>query len=270
VDTTIAWLGLGHMGAPMARRLLDRGHQLTVWNRSPQRATPLADVGAQVARSPAVAAADADIVITMLSDADALDGVLFGDNGVINGLRPGGILVQMSTIGPRALREIAGKLPAGTELVDAPVVGSTPAAISGSLTVLTGGSAVALDQVEPILSALGTIRRCGELGSASSMKLVVNTGMVAAVAAVADAVALADAVGVSREAALAMMKEGPLGGAVNRVTTPAHFSVALAAKDLRLAMAAAGVALPVANAAANRLNDAMAAGRADDDIAALI
>jgi 3-hydroxyisobutyrate dehydrogenase-like beta-hydroxyacid dehydrogenase len=270
VDNTIAWLGLGHMGAPMARRILDHGHHLTVWNRSPQRATPLAEAGAQVARSPAAAAASADLVITMLSDSDALNGVLFGDNGALAGMRPGGILVQMSTIGPQAVREIAGKLPSGAELVDAPVVGSTPAAVAGSLTVLAAGNAAALDRVEPTLSELGNVRRCGELGSGSAMKLVVNTGMVVSVAAVADALAVADAVGVSREAALSAMQTGPLSGVVSRVTGPAQFSVALSAKDLSLAMNAAGVPLPVTEGAAKRLNDAIAVGLADRDLAAIV
>jgi 3-hydroxyisobutyrate dehydrogenase-like beta-hydroxyacid dehydrogenase len=202
VKNAIAWLGLGHMGSPMARRLLDHGHQMIVWNRSPQRAQPLAEAGARVAQSPAAAAGEADVVITMLSDPDALDGVLFGENGAVNGLRPGSTLVEMSTIGPQAVRAIAGKLPRGIDMVDAPVAGSTTAAMSGTLTVLAGGSAEVLDRVEPILSNLGTVRRCGELGSGQSLKLVVNTALLTAVAGLADALAVADAVGVAREMAL--------------------------------------------------------------------
>lgn len=270
VDTTIAWLGLGHMGAPMARRLLDHGLAVTVWNRSPQRTGPLHAAGARVARSPAAAAEGADAVITMLSDADALEGVLFGDNGALAGLRPGGTLVDMSTVGPRALHTIARKLPPDTELIDAPVAGSTTAAVAGTLTILAGGSPRALDRMQPVLSVLGSVRRCGELGSGAALKLVLNTGLLTAVAAVADALAVADAVGVSRETALEALQAGPLGGAVTRVTGPAQFSVALAAKDLALALSTTPVPLPVTTAAATRMSNAMATGLADADIAAIV
>ena len=261
MNTAIAWLGLGHMGSPMARRLLDHGHQLIVWNRSPERAQPLAEAGARVAQSPAAAASEADVVITMLSDPDAVDGVLFGENGAVNGLRPGSTLVEMSTIGPQAVRTIAGKLPQGIDMVDAPVVGSTTAAMSGTLTVLAGGSAEVLDRVEPILSNLGTVRRCGQLASGQSLKLVVNTALLTAVA---------DAVGVARERALEALKTGPLGTVVGRVTSPAQFSISLAAKDLRLALDAASGPLPVTSAAAARMDDAIAAGLADADIGAIV
>ena len=270
MNTAIAWLGLGHMGSPMARRLLDHGHQLIVWNSSPERAQPLAEAGARVAQSPAAAASEADVVITMLSDPDAVDGVLFGENGAVNGLRPGSTLVEMSTIGPQAVRTIAGKLPQGIDMVDAPVVGSTTAAMSGTLTVLAGGSAEVLDRVEPILSNLGTVRRCGQLASGQSLKLVVNTALLTAVAGLADALAVADAVGVARERALEALKTGPLGTVVGRVTSPAQFSISLAAKDLRLALDAASGPLPVTSAAAARMDDAIAAGLADADIGAIV
>jgi 3-hydroxyisobutyrate dehydrogenase-like beta-hydroxyacid dehydrogenase len=270
VTTAIAWLGLGHMGAPMARRMLDQGHQLTVWNRTPQRTEPLAKAGARVAQSPSAAAAEADYVITMLTDFQALDGVLFGDNGVLAGMRPGGVLVQMSTISPEEIRSVARRMPAGTELVDSPVVGSTPAAKSGSLAILTGGKPATLDRVEPLLEPLGTVRRVGDIGAGSALKLVINTGMLVAVAALGEAMALADTVGVSREVALEAMKAGPLGGAVQRVTGAAQFSLALAAKDLRLAMTTADIPLPMTDITAARMAEMISAGQADQDIAVMV
>ncbi len=253
----------------MARRMLDQGHQLTVWNRTPQRTEPFAEAGARVARSPSAAVADADIVVTMLADFAAVESVLFGDNGVLAGLRPGAVLVQMSTISPAEIRSVAGRMPAGAELVDSPVVGSTPAARSGSLVILTGGPAATLARVEPLLAPLGTIRRCGDIGAGSSLKLVVNTGLLVAVAAVGEAMTLADKVGVSREVALEAMKAGALNGVVSRVTGAAQFAVRLAAKDLRLAMTSSGVPLPMTAIAAARLTEAMAAGKGDEDIAVL-
>jgi 3-hydroxyisobutyrate dehydrogenase len=126
--TAICLLGTGTMGAPMARRLLAAGHAVTVWNRNVSRAAPLADAGARVVASPAEAAALADIAITMLTDAVAVDAVLFGPDGALSALRPGSCVVQMSTIGPTAVRRLAGRMPAGIELVDAPVGGSASAA----------------------------------------------------------------------------------------------------------------------------------------------
>jgi 3-hydroxyisobutyrate dehydrogenase-like beta-hydroxyacid dehydrogenase len=199
----------------------------------------------------------------------ALAGVLFGENGALTERRSGRTLVDMSTIGPLALRDIAGRLPPDTQIVDAPVTGSTTAVASGALSILASGSDEVLDRVQPMLSAIGTVRRCGELGSGEALKLVINTALLTGVAALADTLTVADAVGVSREAALAALSTGPLGSAVARVTSPAQFSVGLAAKDLELALATTPVPLPVASAAAGRMHDAITAGLAGADIAAI-
>jgi 3-hydroxyisobutyrate dehydrogenase len=265
----VAVLGLGHMGVRMARRLVESGHEVTVWNRSAGRTVD----GARVADSPASAVSDADVVITMLTDGDAVSSVLFGPSGAAPALRPGTTVVEMSTIGLEALGAIAQRLPDGVELVDAPVTGSTAAAESGSLTILAGASDATLDGVRDVLDALGTVRHCGGPGSGAALKLVLNTALVTAVASLADALSVADAVGVPRETALDALRAGPLGIAVQRLTGgTGHFAVGLALKDLDLALGAAGSSgdLPAARAAGVRMRAAIDAGHGGDDISTLI
>lgn len=260
----VAVLGLGHMGAPIARRLVEQGHRVSVWNRTPARAAAI--TGARAAASPADAAAGAAVVITMLTDGPTVSAVVAQAN-----LAPGTTLVDMSTIGPDAVRALRAGLPAGVDLVDAPVAGSVDAAASGKLRVLAGGDSEVVDRVEPILSALGQVRRCGGLGSGAALKLVINTALVTALASLADVLAVADSVGVARPDALDALKASPLGAAVQRALDGGgQFAIALAAKDLDLALGAAGGGLPVAEAAQAQLRAAMAAGDGSLDLAAVI
>lgn len=247
--TTIASLGLGRVGAPVAGRLLAAGHEVHVWDRTPDRAAPLVAAGARAAPSPAAAVSAAEVVITMLTDAAAVEAVLFGPDGAAAALRPGACLVQMSTIGPDEVRALALRVPG---LIDAPVAGSVAEAAAGELIILAGGTSEALGRAGPVLAALGTVRRCGEAGAGAALKLVLNTALVTAMAALADALAVAAAAGVDRAAALDVLAGGPLGGAVGRaLAAGASFPVALAAKDLRLARDLLGTAAaPVAKAAA--------------------
>ncbi|MFC7218614.1 NAD(P)-binding domain-containing protein [Streptomyces polyrhachis] len=263
--TEIAFLGLGSMGLPMARRLLDAGHPLTVWNRTASRAEPLAAAGARVARTPAEAVAGAAVVVTMLADPAAVTAVLLD---AAPALRPGAMVVEMSTIGPDAVHALAARLPAGTALVDAPVMGSTPRARAGELTILAGGGAVA--RVEPVLAALGTVVRCGPLGSGAALKLVNNTAVITALAAVAESLALAASLGVDREAAERSLAAGPLAGVMARAAdTESRFALGLASKDLRLAHDAAG-GLPLAAAAGERLRATAEAEGAAADLSAVV
>ena len=268
----VAVLGLGHMGTPMARRLVDAGHPVTVWNRTAGRADAV--VGATVADTPAAAVDGAGVVITMLTDGAAVESVLFGESGAAAALADGSTLVEMSTIGPAALAAITRRLPPGVAIVDAPVTGSTGAAAAGTLTILAGGPDEAVTRVEPVLAALGTVRRCGGPGSGAALKLVLNTALVTALTSLVDVLAVADALGVARASAQEALASGPLGVAVQRAPAGAgHFAIRLAAKDLDLALAG-GVAsageLPLAEAAGTRLRAAIAGGVGEDDIARLI
>lgn len=239
----IAVLGLGHMGAPIARRLAAHGFSVTAWSRTPR----LVD-GVTVVRDAAAAVRDADVVITMLTDGPVVVEV------VTAARLPGtATLVDMSTIGPDAVRDLAAVLPAGVDLVDAPVAGSTGAAEGGTLRVFAGGTTAAIDRVAPVLAVLGEVRRCGPSGSGAAMKVVLNTALVTALAALAEALQVAGAVGVPRAEALEALRTGPLGIAVERVLAPraAHFAVRLAAKDLALSVGDRD--LPVAVAAGRHL-----------------
>jgi 3-hydroxyisobutyrate dehydrogenase-like beta-hydroxyacid dehydrogenase len=255
---TIAVLGTGHMGAQLARRLLGAGHTVTVWNRTPERAAPLTEDGARLATSPADAVRDVSFVLTMLADATAVEAVLCGADGAAAALRPGTCVIDMSTIGPEAVGNIAKRLPDGISLVDAPVAGSADAAAAGQLTVLLGGEKRDIDRVATLLEPLGAIRRCGGPGSGAAVKLVVNTALLTGLAALADTLAVASAVGVDRDTALDLIKAGPLGGAVPRaVSRGAVFPLSLAEKDMGLALAELGNApAPVARATARALHDA--------------
>ncbi|MFJ8080936.1 NAD(P)-dependent oxidoreductase [Streptomyces sp. NPDC096205] len=245
----IAFLGLGHMGAPMARRLLRAGHPLTVWNRTAAKADPLVAEGALRAGTPAEAVQDAEVVITMLTGPDALDAVAAE---AAPALRSGARWVEMSSVGPDAVRELAARLGDGTTVVDAPVMGSTDKAATGELGILAGGD---VDSVAGILAHLGTVTRTGGPGSGAALKLAVNTGVIGGVALVAESLRLADALGVDPATSRAALAAGPLGGVVARAFAEGvHFGTGLAVKDLDLAVKAAE--LPVVTAVLERLRSA--------------
>ncbi|MFE6910570.1 NAD(P)-dependent oxidoreductase [Streptomyces erythrochromogenes] len=227
-----AFLGLGRMGAPMARHLLARGHRLTVWNRTPEKTRPLEEAGATVADTPAEAVRDADLVITMLADPAALLAVA---ESVLPALRPGVHWIDTSTVGPEAVRGLAGRLPEGVTLTDAPVMGSVDRAATGELWVLAGGDPLP-GPVRRVLDALGEVTVCGPAGSGAALKLVLISAAVGGVALVTEALRLGGALGLPEDLVRAQLARGPLAGAVARAYAgAAHFPVALAAKDVALA-----------------------------------
>ena len=230
-------LGTGNMGTAIAQRLLSTGHEVHVWNRDTARMAASVDLGARGWATPAEAVKEADVVITMLTDAAAVDVVLFGPDGGAPHLRTGTCVVQMSTIGLQASWDIARRLPEGIDRLDAPVAGSVDAASKGALGVLASGPDTAVRRATPVLEALGTVRICGPFGAGTALKLVLNTALVTAMAALADTLTVADAVGIDRGTAIEALSAGPLGGAVKRGTASgAAFSFALAAKDIDLAL----------------------------------
>jgi 3-hydroxyisobutyrate dehydrogenase-like beta-hydroxyacid dehydrogenase len=255
VALMIAFLGLGRMGTPLARRLLAAGHDLMVWNRTEARTVPLAAAGAKVAATPADAVRDADVVITMLADGPALEAVT---TRIAPAMRPNACLIEMSTVGPAAVRALAERMP---NMVDAPVMGSVDRAADGTLTILAGGD---VDQVEAILSTFGTVVRCGGVGAGAARKVLLINAAIGAVVLTADVVALAAELGVPD--ALDVLSQGMLAGAVARIgATGADFPIRLAAKDIGLALDA--VSLPVLHAVRERLLDA---SNQDADLRALV
>lgn len=260
--TTVAFLGLGRMGTLMAGRVRLAGHDLIVWNRTPERARPLVAEGARAARTPAEAAREAEIVITMLADPAALEAVMTGPGGIAGAISPAACLVEMSTVGPKAALAARDRLPDGTGFVDAPVMGSVGPARSGELTVLAGGD---VDRVEKVLAIFGTVVRCGPAGSGAARKIVLISAAVAGVTLTGEVLALAEALGVPRDTALDALAAGPLTASVNRIkSTSSDFVIALAAKDLTLATDAAD--LPQLAAARDWLRTAAAEGAADVDV----
>ncbi|MEU8619724.1 NAD(P)-dependent oxidoreductase [Streptomyces sp. NPDC048623] len=259
----IAFLGLGTMGLPMARRLLDAGHPLTVWNRTPGKADPLVADGAVRAAGPAEAVADADVVVTMLADPAAARAVA---DAMLPALRPGTHWIDTSTIGPDAVRELTARLPEGVTLIDAPVMGSVDRAASGELLIFAGGDTA---PVADVLARLGTVTPCGGPGTGAALKLVLINTVIGGVALIGEALALSDALGLPRELALRTLGAGPLAGAVGRATaTGVHFPVSLAAKDVSLATAATAAKLPILEAVHQTLTrDPSLAG---EDLAAVV
>ena len=276
----LAFLGLGLMGTPMATRLLAAGHDLTVWNRTTAKTRSLAELGASVASSPAQAVAGVDAAITMVTDPAALEQVVLGADGVAAGLVPGQLLVDMSTVGPDAVRSVAARLPQGVVMVDAPVRGSVPEAIAGRLQIYVGADRADFERVEPILALLGAPHHVGGPGTGAATKVVVNSVLGAAIVAFGEALALGDALGLDRSALLDVLAESPIGSTVaaKRANVESgrylpNFKLSLALKDLRLVgefADRAGRPLEVASATRDWLERAAQAGAGDLDYSAVI
>lgn len=276
----IAFLGLGQMGTPMAGRLLNAGHHVTVWNRTPERTAPLVERGALAAATPAEAAAGVDVAITMVATPEALEQVVLGDEGLAAALTPGQILVDMSTVGPETVGEVRTRLPKGVSMVDAPVRGSVPQATGGHLDIFVGAAAEDFERVRPILETLGDVRHVGGPGSGASMKLVVNSVLGAAIVAFGEALALAKSLGLDRGTVVDVLAESPIGPVVQAKRAlveadryPPSFKLRHAAKDMRLVCEAsrgAGLDLREAPAAWSWLDEAAGLGSADLDFAAVV
>ena len=277
---TVAFCGLGQMGEPMAARILDGPDQLVVWNRTPERATALVERGARLARSPAEAAADADAVVTMVATPEALEAVVFGDDGIAAGMGDGTTLVDMSTVGPAAVRGLAARLAPGADVLDAPVLGSVRQATEGDLKIFVGGDEAVLDRCRAVLERMGRVTHLGPLGAGASMKLVANSVLGTLMTGLAEALALADALGLDQPVVLDLLAESPIGATVRSKrdniesgSYPPNFKLSLAAKDLGLvdqAAADAGLELRLAPAARSWLEQAEQAGLGDDDYSAVI
>lgn len=277
----VAFLGLGRMGSAMARHVLAAGPDLRVWNRTPAKATELVAAGAVAAGSPAEAARGADVVIAMLADPDAVRDVLLGPDGVADGAAEGTLVIDASTIGPRAAGEIAAELgKRGLRYVDAPVLGSVQPAREGTLAVFAGGSEADYAEAEPLLRLWGNpakVRRVGDVGSASAVKLVLNLTIGVATAGVGEALRLATDLGIDQSVALDALAAGPLGAAVASKRTmleeeeyaPVGFPLELLDKDLGLVVHAAHGDLPVTESVRAAVQEAIAAGHGEDDYAAL-
>src|SRR5712692_1619399 len=276
----IAFLGLGQMGTPMATRLLQAGHELTVWNRTPDHAEPLRAGGAAVAGSPAEAGAGAAFAITMLATPEALTEVVLGEHGLVRALGPGQMYIDMSTVGPHTIRLIAARFPQGVAVVDAPVRGSVSQAAEGRLEIFVGASDEDFERARPILESLGSVGHVGGFGAGAAMKLVANLVLGASIAAVGEALALGERLGLGRTPLLNMLEGSQLSPLVRAKRSniesghyPPNFKLRHAAKDLRLVIEAASALdrdLKVSAAARAWLDAAVERGAADLDYSAVV
>lgn len=279
----IAFLGLGIMGGGMARRILNHGFPLTVFNRNPEKSKPLAANGATVANSPREAAKNADAIISMVADDNASCAMWFGENGALAGAKPGTVCIECSTVTVdwiHDLAEAAHEFKYG--FLDAPVTGSKTQATIGELNFIVGGETATLEKVRPVLAAMSkTILHLGPTGSGTLLKLVNNFVCGVQVAALAEAMAMIERSSLDRAKALEILAGGapgsPLVKAVSaRMTAPdftPNFLLRLMAKDLGYAIkegAKLSVELLTATAALKEFKRAIASGHGDQDIAAVV
>jgi 3-hydroxyisobutyrate dehydrogenase len=276
---TVAFLGTGLMGLPMAANIADAGMPVRAWNRTADKARPLTEHGATVAATPAEAADGADLLVTMLSDGPTVADVV--DAGVLRALAPGGVWLQMSTVGLEFTERLAAlAVDAGVPFVDAPVLGTTVPARTASLVVLASGPEEAIDRGDPVFAAVGgRTLRLGEAGGGSRLKLVVNSWVLAITQGTAESVALAETLGVDPHLFLQAIAGGPTdspythvkGEAMMSREFPPSFPAKLAAKDARLVLDAAGDGADLGGirAALDHLDTTVRLGYGDDDMAAM-
>ena len=278
---TVTVLGTGIMGAGMARNLIGAGLDVTVWNRSPDRARPLADAGARIATDAAEAVAGADVVVTMLFDADSVAQVM---EEALPAMAPEAVWVQMSTVGLEGTERLAA-LAARHDVafLDAPVLGTKAPAEQGTLTVLVGGPSALRDAVTPVFDAIGskTLWIGEQPGDGHKLKLVANSWVGMVTAGTGQAIALAGALGLDPQLFLDVIAGGPLdlpyaqlkGKSMIADEFPTSFAVSGVVKDLGLiaaAMRGADVHDGVVEAVAAAFRTADTAGHGDEDMAAVV
>jgi 3-hydroxyisobutyrate dehydrogenase len=283
-DVTLGFVGLGAMGSRLARRLLEARYTVVGYNRTRDKAKPLIEAGLRALDSPRQVAEASDVVFSMVTDDAALRAVALERDGILAGLRPGAVFVEMSTVSPAVVLEIAAAVAArGAAMLDAPVSGSTITVEQGQASIALGGDAATLERVRPYLLAMapGGITHVGAVGLAKTMKVATNLGLAVQMLAFSEAVLLAEKSGIKRETAVeALMKSviaspmvkyrGPF--VLGKMPTDAWFPVPMSQKDLQLALDqghATGVPLPATALAQQWLTMARGLGLGDYDFAIL-
>ncbi len=270
------------MGSRMAKRLLDGGHNVTGYNRTKSKAQWLLDLGMQWAETPRAAAQAGDFVFSMVTNSEALRAVTEGPDGILAGLAPGKVYVDMSTVSPAAIRATARQVEArGAEMLDAPVSGSQITVEEGKLSFMVGGKRETFDKVLPILHAIGPkATHVGANGLAVSMKIATNLSLAVQMLAFSEGVLLAEKSGISRETAVEVLVNSVMASPMVKYRGPfvlnmpdeAWFDVNMAQKDVMLALEMGvqlDVPLPTTAVANQMLTAARAMGLADKDFAIL-
>ena len=276
----IGFMGLGRMGSLMAANVAKAGFPLSVYNRTASAAEEfVAAHGGSVAANPGELAASSDLVISMLADGDALISTYSGPGGVLEGIRPGTVAIDMGTSGPTAVAVVRDRVEmTGGNLVDAPVSGSTPAAAAGTLLIMVGGSDSEFEKIRDVLQAMGSPLLVGPAGSAATLKLTVNSILYGLNQALAEGVILAEAAGVAPEVALDVLARSAAGAPLVSYRkpqyldpdgTPVTFTLELARKDIALALdqaRATGVAMPQLERTLETIEALIAEGAVQRDI----
>jgi 3-hydroxyisobutyrate dehydrogenase-like beta-hydroxyacid dehydrogenase len=278
----LGFVGLGVMGSAITERLLAAGHEVTGYNRTRSKAEALAPLGLRVVDTPRQVAEAADVVFSMVTDTEALRGILDGPDGLLAALGPGKVYVDMSTVSPSASREAAAGVRAkGAAMLDAPVSGSVPTVKAGQLSIMVGGDPDVLERVKPYLLDIGpTVNRVGDNGQAVAMKIATNLSLATQVLAFSEGVLLAERSGIPRETAVQVLLNSVIASPMLKYRGPfvlglpeqIWFNVEMARKDGALAMEMGrelGVPLPTTALVSEFLTAAAGMGYADEEFAAL-
>lgn len=280
----VGFIGLGVMGGPMAQNILKGGHKLTVFDMSPEAVAGLTRAGARAAASPREVGAASEVVVTMLPEPQHVESVVLGPDGIAEGLRPGGVVIDMSTIDPQTSRRVGDELRRrGMEMVDSPVGKTSEHAVSGTLTLMVGGNPEAIERVKPVLDCMGNeTYLCGGPGTGHAMKITNNLLATTIMVANTEALAIGVKSGLTLELMLDVMKTTMANNAQLFVAMPKKafrgddspgFMIKLAGKDVRLAVELAkaqGFDALVGKAAQETLERAAKMGYAERDTAALM
>ena len=279
----IAILGTGRMGSAMGERLLDQGHTFTVWNRTASKTSALTARGATLAHTPAEAVKDSEVIISVLTDAKAIDGAYLSDTGALSSSVKGKLFIDMSTVRPQTGIDLGSKLKsAGAGFVECPVGGTVGPARDGKLLGLAGGSDEDFEKAKPILTQMcRRLEHVGPVGSGASLKLAINLPLLVYWQALGEALSLAQKSGLKPEKIMDILSDTSGTPAILKMRTPAvvaalegkqadaaHFNIDSIRKDLRTMVEEAdnlGYPLPTANAALEAFNSASAAGLGDGD-----
>ena len=280
---TIGFVGLGTMGARIAARLLSAGYEVHGYNRTPERAANLVAQGLVLHDRPQAAAARADVLFTMVTDTEALLAVADGSHGILSGLRPQAVWVDMSTVDVARSRQLAEQVDVlGARMLDAPVSGSVPAAEAGTLAMFVGGDSDAYERVLPVLTKIASSTTyVGRNGEALALKLAVNISLALQTLAFGEGVLLAEASGVEPKLAVKALLASAVGSPMLQTRGPLlldrpeepWFTIELMQKDLRLALEQGhDLELPLQTTAlANEIfSAARAQGRRDEDVIAVV
>ena len=278
----VAFLGLGTMGAAMAANLARAGFPVAAWNRTAGRAPGLGELGVTTAASPAAASASADLIVICVSDTPDVEAVLFGPDGVVEGARPGSLVIDCSTIAPSGSWDFAARLrERDVRMIDAPVSGGSEGARDATLTIFVGGDADDVERAGPVLQALGrTITHVGPIGAGQAVKAVNQVILAGTYLGVAEGIVLAMKAGLDVEQVVGALGGGAAqswvlanrGGRMIDNDYPLGFKLALHRKDLGIALELAaqlGAALPVTALAAQLESGLIARGHGDEDMSAL-